>query len=323
MRACKKAAVVFVLLAAVKGFSQNSQAIDMPSITMPEAPKAPQMPSASTPSVGSFYIPGLKNQQQKNNLNEAAAGDNASSASQPDASQTGSARSAEAKSLAESLAGKNLLTATDITSLYDSGLFGSLASITGGGLTGAGNAAGAGNASLAGNASSGGVSDVMLKKILDNLEEMKKSQQNLSPEKQQELDAYQKDSKLFKTRDPKILRFRINGYNIADSVASVFFSEAEPDGTFLLTGDRVYYADGRKRTETFYLLFKAVKSNGAEITYNVQPSIVQDFENQNSFVYRFAKLSDLKAEKTGNLVALHTVSDDLNVDLLLDIDCDK
>ena len=315
MQVCKKAALLvfsLALFSAGPGFSEASSSVtDMPSVTMPVAPKAPQMPAS--PSVGSFYVPGFKNQPAKNKQNEAA-GDNASSASagQSD-SPAGSSQAAEAKSLAESLAGKNLLTATDITSLYDSGLFGSLSSITG---TGTGAATGSA-------AASSGGSDAMLKKILDKLEGMKKSQEDLSPEKQQELAAYQKDAKLFKVRDPKILRFRINGYNIADSVASAFFSETEADGSFLFTGDRVYYADGRKRTETFYLLFKAVKSNGAAVTFDVQPSIVQDFENTNSFVYRFSQIKGLRAEKTGNLVALHTVTDDLNVDLLLDIDGDK
>lgn len=311
MQVCKKAAFLALLLltfTAESGFSETSSSVsDMPSVTMPAAPKMPQMPAA--PSVGNFYVPGFKNQQAKNKKAEAADGDKSSG--QTETGSNDSSQTDEAKNLAESLAGKNLLTATDITSLYDSGLFGSLSSI-------------AGRGSLSGGSQGQGASEnALLKKILDRLEEMKKSQEDLSPEKQQELAAYQKDSKLFKTRDPKILRFRINGYNIADSVSSVFFSETEADGTFLLTGDRTYYADGRARNETFYLLFKAVKSNGAAVTFDVQPSLVQDFENPNSFVYRFSKLTGLRAEKTGNLVALHTISDDLNVDLLLDVDSDR
>ena len=319
MQVCKKAALLvfsLALFSAAIGFSETSSATDMPSVTMPVAPRAPQMPDA--PSVGSFYVPGFKNQPAKTKKTDVPSGDNAAAA-QTDTSNASGAQTAEAKSLAQSLAGKNLLTATDITSLYDSGLFGSLSSITGTG-TGAGSAAAGG---AGGSLSQGTATDAMLKKILDKLEGMKKSQEDLSPEKQQELVAYQKDAKLFKVRDPKILRFRINGYNIADSVSSAFFSETEADGTFLLTGDRVYYADGRARNETFYLLFKAVKSNGAAVTFDVQPSLVQDFENPNSFVYRFSKLTGLCAEKTGNLVALHTVTDDLNVDLLLDVDGDK
>lgn len=320
MQVCKKAAflaLVLLTFTAESGFSETSSSVsDMPSVTMPAAPKMPQMPAA--PSVGNFYVPGFKNQQAKNKKAEAADGDKSSG--QTETGSNDSSQADEAKNLAESLAGKNLLTATDITSLYDSGLFDSLSSIAGrSSLSGAGTAA-----SLSGGSQGQGASEnALLKKILDRLKEMKKSQEDLSPEKQQELAAYQKDSKLFKTRDPKILRFRINGYNIADSVSSAFFSETEADGTFLLTGDRTYYADGRARNETFYLLFKAVKSNGAAVTFDVQPSLVQDFENQNSFVYRFSKLTGLRAEKTGNLVALHTVTDDLNVDLLLDVDSDR
>lgn len=318
--------------------SGGSSSLNMPSITMPQAPSAPAAPQS--PSIGSFYVPGFQNQTVRGTQNTT----NATSSSTGTAGEAGTqvdgagnvggawtesgitATEADAKKLAESLAKQNLLTSADISSLYDSGLFGTLSSVKGlsTGLSSAVNAGG--NDSAAGTSiqnTSLNSTQVLLNKILANLESLKEGQQNLSPEKQQELNAYQKDSKLFKTRDAKILRFKINGYNIADSVSSVFFSEAEADGTFLFTGDRTYYADGRKRNETFYVLFKAVRSNGSAVTFDVQPSVVQDYENQNSFVYRFSKVQGLRAEKTGNLVVLHSSSADLNVDLLLDIDGER
>ena len=72
--------------------------------------------------------------------------------------------------------------------------------------------------------------------------------------------------------------------------------------------------------ETFYMLFKTVSSNGSTLTYKVQPSIVQDYKNDNSYVYKLSNVKNLTAEKTGNLVVLHYTSDSLNADLLLDID---
>ena len=117
-----------------------------------------------------------------------------------------------------------------------------------------------------------------------------------------------------------MLRFKVNGYNILDSLTEVFFSETEPDGTFLLTGDRKYFTNQQVHTETFYMLFKTVNSNGSSITYKVQPSIVQDSKNENSYVYKLSNIKNLTAEKTGNLVVMHFTGDSLSADILLDID---
>ena len=68
------------------------------------------------------------------------------------------------------------------------------------------------------------------------------------------------------------------------------------------------------------MLFKTVSSNGSSVTYKVQPSIVQDSRNENSYVYRLSSVKNLTAEKTGNLVVMHFSGDSLNADLLLDID---
>lgn len=278
----------------------SKSSLDMPSVSMPAAPSAPVSPSSN---INNFYVPGFQNQKKSGSVKTAddnsIDGNNAAAGSVSDTSAKTTSDS-DAKTLAASLAKKNLLTAGDITSLYDSGLFGNVSSI-----------------SSVDNSKS---TEVLLKQILERLDELKASQAGVSIEKKQELANYQADAKTFKTRDPKILRFRINGYNIADSVSTYFFSDTEDDGSFMFTGDRTYYVNGISRSETFYMLFKAVRSNGAAVTFEVVPSIVQDSENPNSFVYRFAKMQNLRAEKTGNLVALHSSQDGMNVDLLLDID---
>ena len=135
-----------------------------------------------------------------------------------------------------------------------------------------------------------------------------------------ELNATKTDSENFKKREPSILRFKINGYNIADSLTKVFFSDTEPDGSFLLTGDRRYFVNQQVRTETFYMLFKTIGSNGSTLTYRVQPTLVQDHKNENSYVYKLSGVKNLTAEKTGNLVVIHYSGDSVNADLLLDID---
>ena len=68
------------------------------------------------------------------------------------------------------------------------------------------------------------------------------------------------------------------------------------------------------------MLFKTVASNGSTVSYKVQPSIVQDHKNENSYVYKLAGIKNLTAEKTGNLVVMHYTDDGVSIDLLLDID---
>lgn len=196
-----------------------------------------------------------------------------------------------------------VLTASDISSLYDSGLFTDFSSL-GGNIN---------------NGATTNVTNVLLKQMLSSLDELKTEQKKASGSEKRQLEEYRQDSQVFKNRQPSILRFKINGYNILDSLTTVFFSEPEFDGSFLLTADRRYFVNQKPRTETFYLLFKAEKSTGTTVIYNVQPSIVQDAKNENSFVYRLSQERKLTAEKTGNLVALRS-SGNLNIDILLDID---
>lgn len=201
--------------------------------------------------------------------------------------------------LLTSLFGSSNLTAKDISALYDSGMFGSLTGLSG---------------------STVSTQDLMLQQILTSLNELKNQQKNSSVEQKEAYEDQIRDSKTFKKRDPSILRFKINGYNINDSLTTVFFSETEPDGTFLLTADRKYFTSQKVRTETMYLLFRTINNNGYSTTYEVLPSIVQDSKNENSFIYKMCQQKKLIAEKTGNLVVIHYTNNDFNMDLLLDID---
>lgn len=265
-----------------------AQSISNPE--MPAMPAMPGMPSLETP----FYTPSFPSNsvvpKKKSNKNETTETEKQSVITNND----------NADDIVSTLMNNSsILSASDITSLYDSGMFNNLSSLSG--------------------TTAASSTNVLLQQVLTSLEELKTQQKNASPVQRQQLENAQEDSQIFKQREPQILRFRINGYDIKDSLTTVFFSEPEADGTFLLTGDRRYFTNQKSRTETFYLMFKAVKSNGSVTTFDVQPSIVQDALNENSFVYKFSKIKNLKAEKTGNLVVLHA-DDGLKVDLLLDID---
>lgn len=117
----------------------------------------------------------------------------------------------------------------------------------------------------------------------------------------------------------KILRFIINGKNILDTCSTIYFSNKEKDGTFLVTGDRKFLQNDQTRTETFYLLFTPTNKSGINREYKVIPSLVQDKTNESSFLYNFTTQKEITASKTGNLVSLKSNQNNYNFDLLLDI----
>ena len=258
------------------------------------------MPSMPTLG-GSFYTPSFPT-RPSNTVNSKGSAETAKEKNETILTEAITPESIINSTLAKG----NTLTAYDISSLYDSGLFSNISSL--------------GAVDSLTNYATSTSTNVLLQQVLNSLNDLKKQQQSASPKERNELNAVKADSENFKKREPSILRFKINGYNISDSLTKVFFSETEPDGTFLLTADRRYFVNQQMRTETFYILFKTVSSNGSSLTYKVQPSIVQDYKNENSYVYRLAAVKNLTAEKTGNLVVMHFSSDSLNADLLLDID---
>lgn len=266
-------------------------------VEMPKMPEVPSMPSISAD--GSFYRPSSPiapsaPSAPAQTAEPSAQGDSKTADEKKNLTL---AQSLDNQSLLDTLTGGTTLTAADISDLYDSGLFSTVSSLTG--------------TSSAAN---------LLERTLLQLNALKDSQQNVPPEQKVELRQIQADAQTFRQREPSILRFKINGYSITDSLTATFFSEPEADGSFLLTGDRRYYVNQVPLTETFYMLFKTVSSAGSAVSYNVQTSVVQDYKNENSFLYRLAGAENLTAEKTGNLVVMHFEQDDLKVEILLDID---
>ena len=117
-----------------------------------------------------------------------------------------------------------------------------------------------------------------------------------------------------KNNQNKILRFKINNYDLTKSFTTLFFSEPEKDGSFLLTGDRVYNLYGKQMSETFYMLFKNENGNNFEVAV----ALNQNDENQNSFLYKFAKDSPYKSQRTGNLFFINSNKNDLKIDILIE-----
>lgn len=273
---------------SVCGYSQ--------SIEMPAMPDMPEMPTTSIG--GSFYTPSFPSKMM-----------NKKPSKKEEVSKTETLLSDGTSTndvLASLLSNNSTLTATDISSLYDSGLFTDISSLN--------------SASSLSSYATSSTTNILLQQVLNSLNELKSEQKKATPAEKTILENTKADSETFKSREPSILRFKINGYDIADSLTKIFFSEPEADGTFLLTADRKYYANQKAMTETFYMLFKTVSSKGSTVSYKVQPTIVQDQKNDNSYVYKLMSVKDLTAEKTGNLVVIHYNGDNLTADMLMDID---
>ena len=346
-----RAAFAFVIvstvmpLSAQNGTSSGSAKQNAP-VTAPVMPTPPSMPTLSVPSMSApHYTPGRNTATQRQTNTGSAP---AANETPP---QTGSRNAAQAESTAkdgaqntaraESAAGNTMssvhqgqripsgkvqstgpadangsknqsaVSAADLTALAKKGLLNNFYSLLG--VSG-------NDALLQGGLSAGGIpsdtalpssSNAMLEKILSELDNVKK--QNAEAVKSNE------EQPPASSARPGILRFIVNGCDVLSSCRTVYFSDVGKDGTFLLTGDRTYTANGQKRMETFYLLFRPAGNAGFSTQYKVECSVVQDYTNTHSFMYRLASLGNLGAVKTGNLVSLRTSDQNCRADLLIDI----
>lgn len=324
-------------LSAQNGTSSGSAKQNAP-VTAPVMPTPPSMPTLSVPSMSApHYTPGRNTaaQQQTNTgsrnaaqadstakdgtQNTAQAGSSAgntmSSVNQGQRIPNGKAQSTDPADTNGSKK-SSAVTAADLTTLANKGLLNNFYSLLGS----SGNGALLPGGITTGGLSSGGISsgaalpsssNAMLEKILSELADVKK--QNAEAVKSNE------EQPLASSARPGILRFIVNGYDVLSSCRAVYFSDVGEDGTFLLTGDRTYTANGQKRMETFYLLFRPAGTTGFSAQYKVECSVVQDYTNVHSFMYRLASLGNLSAVKTGNLVSMRTSDPNCRADLLIDI----
>lgn len=117
----------------------------------------------------------------------------------------------------------------------------------------------------------------------------------------------------------RILRFRANSTDLLPSCKTVYFSQPDPAGIFLLTGDRVVKAGGKDRNETFYFLFTPTLDAEGKFIYTVEAQLTQDWAAERSELYPLTTALPLTATRTGNLITLRHNSDGWVLDLLLDL----
>lgn len=117
----------------------------------------------------------------------------------------------------------------------------------------------------------------------------------------------------------RILRFRANATDLLATCTTVYFSQPDPAGAFLLTGDRMVHGGGKERNETFYFLFKPMLDDSGSFVYQVEAQLMQDWPTERSELHPLTANLSLTATRTGNLVALRHSSDSWSLDLLLDL----
>ena len=257
-----------------------------PSVTMPS------MPKISAPVAGSsFYTPGNNFQSKK----DAAA--------QSQSAAVETKKSAASSDLETSLlsgVGSDFsgLTAQDLVQMAKSGSITSVTSLLG-------------TSNFYKNSSSGAADNqVLLKKILNELDEIKKSQR-------QTLASAATGTKP-SSLPPKILRFIVNANDVLSKCVQVYFSDRESDGSFLLTGDAKTLFNNENISETFYLLFKACGTKNSKTIYTVTPTLSQSAKADTP-LGKFCASKSFEASRVGNLVTLHSLQGGTMADLLLDI----
>lgn len=281
--------------------------MEMPSVSMPKisSSEGPAMPKISAPTFGArFYAPGAVGTNISNKENKQAS----SGAEKTETQKTASAEQKLSKAEAVKKA-VDYLSADDVSYLGQNGFFNGIYGLLGN------------DVSVSNRFSGNNANDVLLNSVMEELSMLKeKTERNSEALKKVSLPVTNSGAENGNSEfNPKILRFVVNGQSIKDTIRTVYFSKKENDGSFLLTGDRKYTSGGKSRDETFYFLFKADGNCGASAGYFVEPQVIQDYKNENSFLYQLSQKPKLKAEKTGNLVSLKYVSNGWNMDFLLDI----
>ena len=326
-------AAIFNLSAEIKPDEKSG------TLTMPSMPSGP---SINMPSVGSgFYSPGrsdfyrgskpvapnqqkssaqTENAKQSQAVTSATNSQNQNQTQANQQSQNARTQAQKLNTLAKSASSSlNMLSADDISSMSNLGAFSQLSTLLG-----------RGNSNLESKlleaqntVTASTVDSTTLKEILSELTELKNQMAatngesvTKSSEKKDNADVFTNVTK----KEPKILRFNVNGYDILATCKKVYFSEIETDGTFLLTGDRKYMSENKVRTETFYFYFRAKANDNGIIKYAVTPAVSQDYENEYSYLYQLTKKTDLTADRTGNLVTLRVTDSGWKMDMLLSLD---
>lgn len=156
-----------------------------------------------------------------------------------------------------------------------------------------------------------------LQQILEKLEELAAAKE--AEKKASEAAPTPNSQKTGNLSPSRILRFRANATDVLPSCTTVYFSQPDPAGIFLLTGDRIVKAGGKDRNETFYFLFTPTLDEDGSFIYKVESQLMQDWTSERSELYPLASGLPLTATRTGNLVTLRHSASTWNLDLLLDL----
>ena len=127
------------------------------------------------------------------------------------------------------------------------------------------------------------------------------------------------NSSTARTKASRLIRFSVNGYDVLRTCRTIYISDVQEDGTFLVTGDRKYASDGKTRSETFHLLFKKDQNTSGLQNYHAAAAVTQDYLNEYSFLYQLSQRENLSAVRTGNLVTMRTTDPDWKLELLIDL----
>lgn len=304
-----KFSFVLVVLVLLKTAFIFAQSISVGSVSMGSI-SSPKMPTIESPTIGgSFYVPGnVNNYKSKEKTSESLE-----------------SKSSTDKKIAEELSSLlddrsiPYLSAQDISAMSNMGLLSRMNTLF--------------DDSYALKSSkdySTDSTEKLLQKVLKELDAIKANtnpteKANVALATKSDTNGFTSESSVTSSsrhsgkKKSHMLRFNVNGYNILNTCRTVYISDVQKDGTFLVTGDRRYLSDGKTCNETFHMLFKVSSDSTSYSGYTASSAVSQETFNPNSFMYQLTQHKNLSATRTGNLVSMRTTEDDWKLDLLIDL----
>lgn len=271
------------------------------------------MPTISSPTMGSgFYMPG-------NSSNSIYTGPSVKSPSATSSKSTSAsvAKDTEAQTAEESLSS---ISASDISLLSQKGLLGQLGTVFD-------DRSYSYDSTALYKNNSAEETNKLLKKVLSRLEEIKDGADSTAAVASKDSaekvsvpvqNATSNDGSARSSKS-NLLRFTVNGYDVLKTCRTVYISDVQKDGTFLVTGDRRYNGNGRMMNETFHILFKTKPDSADFVNYTSAAAVTQEVANPNSFLYQLAQRKGMEASRTGNFVTMRTSDPDWKLELLVDL----
>ena len=278
----------------------------MPSVSEPTMPTLDGKPYVGQPP----YIPQSSNSQQSSQT-ETDTSDTAENTNTTSTTYAATEKNSDNSNLS------NVLTAQTISGL------GGLSSLTDtlSALTASQNASSylPALSQLTGTTLSQTDSNATLESILKELQKLSQKETSQQNSTQKVVTTATWDNSSQTESQSKLLRFRVNNTDILDTCQTIYFSQPEENGLFLLTGDRSYYIDNRPYEETFYFLFTPALDDKGVFYYEVEGDIMQNAPITGSKLYPLTEKPSLIARKTGNLIALKYNAKNWNLDILIDL----